>query len=758
MPALRIATGVKNGNIRGLLNTAKHLLGVLFLCLVFGQIPLGAQATNEITVRFRLSYGSQFFGDIDVALFNDKPATVTNFLGYVSRGDYDNSFLHACFPGTTLQGGVLRVSNPFSPAPFQIVSAVPTQPAITNESRVGILRSNVFGTLAMTLSSTGGVNSARAAWFFNLGDNSNDTNSTVFGRAVLGRDNLRFFNTVSEGNGIQNLDGAFQRSFCAPALLPLNSLPVGFYGLDCLRYADLFNVQIFVLSNAPVRAPQITIKSPTGFTTISNTTITISGTAGDEEGVSLVRVYLNESTPVTATGTTNWSVTLSHVPPGTNVFVAEAVDSEGLRTQARRSFFRSALSPLTLLTNGQGTISGLTNGQMLEVGRTYQIIATPGPGHLFSSWQGLFVSESAKVKFLARSNTTITAVFATNLFSVVKGTYAGLFFDPEQVEQKSSGLLTLTLSDQGSYSARLSMNGQAFPFSGRFSADGRETNLISRAGDSPLLIRLGADFVDATNQMVGSISNLNASSSLRWSSPIRLDRPVFHANNPSPFAGRYTLLIPREGDFDDKPGGDSVGAFAVSEHGDVTFKGALADGTKLSYAAKLATDGVWPFYASLYGGKGAAFSLISITNGVESNVNGRFHWFKQSGTPGRFYTNGFATEMLLLGSMFTNALSPQSVLEFTSASLSFTNGNLLADFLNNVVLTNNRVLNLGSDVTLNRLSLRISGNSGLFSGTVQPPGSVRNAPFSGVVLQKQNYGAGFFLGTNQSGSLLFKGN
>ena len=49
--------------------------------------------TNSL-VRFRLSYGSTFFGDIDVELFNsDKPVTVSNFLAHVESGAYDNSIL-----------------------------------------------------------------------------------------------------------------------------------------------------------------------------------------------------------------------------------------------------------------------------------------------------------------------------------------------------------------------------------------------------------------------------------------------------------------------------------------------------------------------------------------------------------------------------------------------------------------------------------------------------------------------------------------
>jgi hypothetical protein len=44
-------------------------------------------------------------------------------------------------------------------------------------------------------------------------------------------------------------------------------------------------------------------------------------------------------------------------------------------------------TPLYLFTTGSGQISPFSNGQLLTVGQTYELQASPDPGFLFSDWQ-----------------------------------------------------------------------------------------------------------------------------------------------------------------------------------------------------------------------------------------------------------------------------------------------------------------------------------------------------------------------------------
>ena len=51
------------------------------------------------------------------------------------------------------------------------------------------------------------------------------------------------------------------------------------------------------------------------------------------------------------------------------------------------------------------------------------------------------------------------------------------------------------------------------------------------------------------------------------------------------------------------------------------------------------------------------------------------------------------------------------------------------------------------------MSLTISTSTGRFTGSVVNPATKKQIPIYGAVLQKQSIGAGYFLGTNESGEV-----
>jgi cyclophilin family peptidyl-prolyl cis-trans isomerase len=109
----------------------------------------------------------------------EAPGTVANFMGYVTRGDYDGTFFHRLIPGFVLQGGGYRFD------PVERYQAVEAGLTIPNEPGI----SNVRGTVAMA-KRAGMPNSATHEWFVNLVDNTElDTTNggfTVFARVVPG--------------------------------------------------------------------------------------------------------------------------------------------------------------------------------------------------------------------------------------------------------------------------------------------------------------------------------------------------------------------------------------------------------------------------------------------------------------------------------------------------------------------------------------------------------------------------------------------
>ena len=73
-------------------------------------------------------------------------------------------------------------------------------------------------------------------------------------------------------------------------------------------------------------------------------------------------------------------------------------DSDG------RLAFQVVTSALSLTVSGTGTVSGRTNGEILEIGRGYQLTATPGVGSVFSNWTGTVSGTAPTLGFLMQSN------------------------------------------------------------------------------------------------------------------------------------------------------------------------------------------------------------------------------------------------------------------------------------------------------------------------------------------------------------------
>lgn len=116
-------------------------------------------------------------GEFFIRLTPDaSPITVSNFLGYVNRGDYTDSFFHRSVPGFIVQGGgfawPIEQTGPID---------VPELPPIVNEFNV----TNARGTVAMAR--IGGiVDSATNQWFVNLVDNGANLDFQNEGFTVFG--------------------------------------------------------------------------------------------------------------------------------------------------------------------------------------------------------------------------------------------------------------------------------------------------------------------------------------------------------------------------------------------------------------------------------------------------------------------------------------------------------------------------------------------------------------------------------------------
>jgi len=500
-----------------------------------------AQNSNTI-VRFHFYRGATVIGDVDVELFNqDKPVTVANFLRYVEGGFYKNLWLYRCVPGLVVQAGGYWSATPQSAVPYRrdFVSYSPNFGSITNEFSVGPRMSNTFGTLAMARLPEQ-TNSASSEWYLNLKDNSTlldavDGGFTVFGRIIGPTNGLDFFNHPS------------------PKLQFIGEIPSAVVTRNPLLN-ELYFVDVSVLPIATTKPPVVTITSPAQNFKTSNSMIVVTGTATGEPPVTSLLYSIGDRGLTNAPGAASWSIPME-ARPGTNLITVSALDSAGRRSVvATRTIFYSAATPLYLTNQGNGTILGATNGQPFEVQRFVTLTAKPAPGYLFAGWSGTYLHSFTKILFPMYSNTFLTATYVTNAFSSVKGTFSGLFFNPD-VTYHPGGAITFSVTDQGKVSGKLSLAGRSLPFSGALNPYGEANIPVSVLPlfgvRSNWYVVFTLDVTNRSDQVFGPAEGpgypyvWNPSSLTGFASKIRVNRlRAGTAANPSAYAGKHTVMVP----------------------------------------------------------------------------------------------------------------------------------------------------------------------------------------------------------------------
>jgi hypothetical protein len=491
----------------------------------------------------------------------------------------------------------------------------------------------------------------------------------------------------------------------------------------------------------------VAITSPTSSANFStpNETVNLAGTANDNIGLVQVTWVNDRGGSGTAAGTTSWSISNVSLQQGTNVIAVTGNDAANNTGTDVISVVYTPSSPVTILINGIGTVSPNLNGQMLQIGKSYTVTATPGTGYVFSSWTGAVTSSVPALTFLMQSNMVFQANFIPNPFIAAAGNYQGLFYQTNGATHQSSGFFSATVTSAGLFTAKLLSEGKAYSLKGKFSGTGVSSNSVARTGMTPLTVQLRLDTI-SNDTLNGEIS------SGTWMAELIANRATFNSvNHPAPQTGKYTMIIPSNSTASTEPGGDGFGTVLVDGSGNVTFKGVLSDGTKVAQKAVVSKAGQWPFYIPLYTGKGSIFGWLTFSNQPSLDIDGLVDWFKLPQPIAKLYPLGFAIQTEVVGSSYHFSVGVP-VLNLAAGQVWCENGNLTESFTNQITLdAASKVTNHSS----NRLALTITTTSGLFKGSVMNPQTSSAIPFTGVVLQKPNFGSGYFLGTNQSGRIYF---
>jgi hypothetical protein len=252
--------------------------------------------------------------------------------------------------------------------------------------------------------------------------------------------------------------------------------------------------------------PTVVITAPLANAKLTAPVAILRGTASDLGGVTNVEYQLNSDPFVPATGTSSWEATLSLLP-GTNVVQVRAMDSSGnISVTNTRRFFYAKTAPLIITMIGNGAVTGATNGQLLEIGRSYTLTAVPPTGWLFSDWAGGLASTSARVTFTMQEGFGLVVTFIPNPFIPAKGPYNGLFYEVGGVQHASSGFFTLNLTDRGAYTATILSAGKRYITRGNFDLSGHAMNTIPRIGAGALAV-LWTLKLDGSDEITGSVSD-----------------------------------------------------------------------------------------------------------------------------------------------------------------------------------------------------------------------------------------------------------
>jgi len=395
------------------------------------------------------------------------------------------------------------------------------------------------------------------------------------------------------------------------------------------------------------------------------------------------------------------------------------------------------------------TFTATATGGLLSYQWIWQGQELPGATSSVLSFNDAYNDASAGVYSLFVTNPAGTVAWSGPGFLFTKptpsGTYQGIFFDTNSVVPESSGFFQYTLAaSKRSFSGKLSLGANTYPFSGVFSATHESAVEIARTGTNALSLHLQLVSTNDAPLVVGTATDGH------WLAILRGNKLYYSSKVRTALAGKYTLSLLNTNTDQFSPGGSGYGLVTVQSNGMVTLSGKAGDGTKISQSCGLARSGDWPFYVSMFKGRGRLIGWLNVSKQVPDSIRGdAVAWVKTPG-PDTLHPGGFGETLQPVGSKFVKS-SP--ILSFTNGVAALSGGDL---FFENIPIWNFiKVVRKSNSFTpeqsTDNLKLAVN-SSGIISGQFIDPLTGMKAPIQGIVLQKQGYFRGYFLSTNTCGA------
>jgi Bacterial Ig domain/Fibronectin type III domain len=470
--------------------------------------------------------------------------------------------------------------------------------------------------------------------------------------------------------------------------------------------------------------------------------------------------------------------TLPNLQPGTTYyFVVTAYDNNGLESAFSNEASYGVPTPATLsaeddtvtLTSTVPVIINVLTNDKSSNGSPLTVVSSTTPAYGSATINGsgtitylpgkAFKGEDSFVYTVidGNGNSATATVTITEPFLLGKGNFYGLITSPS-VNASQSGSIQITLTSTGKFTGHVKLGSHNISLTGTFGLNGIFYGTIAAKGEPVITLNLNLDAVDGT--ITGSVS------SGTFTSSVSADLAGYSSANPAPQAGSYTVLFSPSSEAPTAgaaPQGYGYGRVVVAKTGAAKFVGALGDGTRVGFSVPIARDGSFPFFAALYSGKGSIggdvkFETIT-TPGSQSDLNGSLEWIRPPKPPttSGLFAAGFSTPITLIGSAFIAPTTQNQILSLATgapnASVILSSGNLPATITKSATLTATNSLiidNPGAD----RVSIAINTSTGLFTGTFFDVSSNKTRNLAGALFQKEQIGAGYFLGATSSGSVV----
>ena len=470
--------------------------------------------------------------------------------------------------------------------------------------------------------------------------------SVTFGVTASGDEPL-YYQWQFNGN---NIPGATRSAYAIGAAKTQNA---GSYTVIVTNAYGAVTTSPATLTVLETVKPSVTITTPKANLVVSNSILSIQGTAKDNVAVASVSYRINSNTWTLAQGTSNWTgqVTLSQ---GMNTIQSCATDSSGNispTVSVKVTYVPTARLGATVVGSGaiSGSVATKTNASAaFAIGKSATLTATAAKGQAFQGWTGWTNSPDATIKFtMPGEDVDLTARFVTSPFPAAAGVYKGLITPEDPFDTTNYGAFVVTVTASGGYSAKLSFLAQTVLSTGQL---GLDATAPDRAA-SRFPIKIGTRSMNVEFLfMLGFSSEVSGSLiATGTDNPYLLQIRGNKVANTN--LGLFNVAI-RATDAN-LPPGNGYGSVSISSTG-VKINLTLSD-DRTAVTALMADrlkSGEIPVFAPLYGNKGFLSGWLTVTD--QQIPSSLLVWHKAAGASATYFKGGFDQWVEVQGGVYTS--------------------------------------------------------------------------------------------------------